>query len=66
MENNPSTICSGHDENSNSSLRQANIEVVYVESMDPSGKVTECQTVMDAEENKTMVTRKEKSDALNR
>ncbi|KAI3434204.1 uncharacterized protein J3R85_006656, partial [Psidium guajava] len=73
MENNPSSICHSHDENSNSSLAQANFEEVYVdqlpkmsvslESMHLSGNVTECQNVNDAEENATMVTRKEKSGA---
>ncbi|KAK3419047.1 hypothetical protein EUGRSUZ_H04780 [Eucalyptus grandis] len=73
MENNPPSICGSHDENSNSSLGQANLEEVYVdqlpkvsvslESMHLAGKVTECQNVKDAEENKTMVTRKEKSGA---
>ncbi|KAF8019042.1 hypothetical protein BT93_H3809 [Corymbia citriodora subsp. variegata] len=73
MENNFSTICNSHDENSNSSLGQANVEEVDVdqlpkvsvslESMHLAGKVTECQNVKDAEETKTMVTRKEKSGA---
>ncbi|XP_056168284.1 uncharacterized protein LOC115666585 isoform X1 [Syzygium oleosum] len=73
MENNPSSVCSSHDESSNSSLGQANFEEVNVdqlpkmsvslESMHLGGKVTECQNVKDAEENKTMVTRKEKSGA---
>lgn len=54
MENNPSSICNSHDENSNSSLGQANSEEFYVdqlpkisaslESMHLAGKVTECKT----------------------
>lgn len=54
MENNPSSVSSSHDENSNSSLGQANLGEVYVdqlpkmsvslESMHLAGKVTECKT----------------------
>lgn len=54
MENNPSSVCSSHDESSNSSLGQANFEEVDVdqlpkmsvslESMHLGGKVTECKT----------------------